>query len=107
MPSLPQETHSIFSVELGNLEAHTEAVVRLSYLGQLERVAGTLEYCHTATWVPPYTGSAGDAADGPDKVRREESGLRAWGQARLLRIVCVPTAAVSRGLCSFYHLEWG
>ena len=73
LPSLPQETHSIFSVELGNLEAHTEAIVRLSYLGQLERVAGALEYCHTATWVPPYTGSAGDAADGSDKVRCQGS----------------------------------
>ena len=64
----PQETHSIFSVDLGNLEAHTEATVRLSYLRQLDRVAGALEYCHTATWVPPYAGSAGDRADGPDAV---------------------------------------
>lgn len=62
-------------MELGNLEAHTEAVIRLSYLGQLERVAGALEYCHTATWVPPYTGSAGDAGDGPDKVRSKGSRL--------------------------------
>ena len=42
--------------------------MRLSYLRQLDRVAGALEYCHTATWVPPYTGSAGDCADGHDKV---------------------------------------
>ena len=69
-----QEMHSIFSVDLGNLEAHTEATVRLSYLRQLDRVAGALEYCHTATWVPPYAGSAGDRADGPDKV---SVGLRA------------------------------
>ena len=68
-PCPPQETHSIFSVDLGNLEAHTVAVVRLSYLRQLDRVAGALEYCHTATWVPPYVGSAGDRMDGPDKVR--------------------------------------
>ena len=68
-----QETHSIFSVDLGNLEAHTEAVVRLSYLRRLDRIAFALEYCHTATWVPPCVGSAGDRTDGPDKVRTRVS----------------------------------
>jgi len=66
-------------VDLGNLEAHTEAVVRLSYLRQLDCVAGALEYCHTATWVPPYVGSAGDRADGPDKVRTRASRAVAGG----------------------------
>lgn len=45
---------SVFSVDLGNLEPHTEAIVRLTYLRRLDRAAGTLEFAHTATWVPPY-----------------------------------------------------
>jgi hypothetical protein len=55
----------IFSLELGNVAALEEAVVEVSYLRVLEAVGGALEYVHTATWTPPYLGSAGDAARGP------------------------------------------
>jgi hypothetical protein len=54
----------IFTLELGNLCAMEEAVVELSYLRVLDSVGGALEYVHTATWTPPYTGAQGDAARG-------------------------------------------
>ncbi|KAG2443276.1 hypothetical protein HYH02_009346 [Chlamydomonas schloesseri] len=59
---------SVFEVSLGNLEAHTEVTVEFSYLRLLDAFGGTLEWSHTATWVPPYVGSAGDVATGVDKV---------------------------------------
>eukprot|EP00198_Chlamydomonas_reinhardtii_P004559 XP_001693895.1 flagellar/basal body protein [Chlamydomonas reinhardtii] len=59
---------SVFEVSLGNLAAHTEVTVEFSYLRLLDAFGGTLEWSHTATWVPPYVGSAGDVATGVDKV---------------------------------------
>ncbi|PNH05173.1 von Willebrand factor A domain-containing protein 5A [Tetrabaena socialis] len=60
---------SVFEVTLGNLEAHTEVAVSFSYLRLLDSFGGaTLEWAHTATWVPPYAGSAGDVAAGVDTV---------------------------------------
>ncbi|KAG2497306.1 hypothetical protein HYH03_004889 [Edaphochlamys debaryana] len=59
---------SVFEVSLGNLEAHSEVSVEFGYLRLLDSFGGTLEWVHTATWVPPYVGSAGDAAEGVDKV---------------------------------------
>ncbi|KAG2492817.1 hypothetical protein HYH03_008975 [Edaphochlamys debaryana] len=59
---------SVFEVSLGNLEAHTEVVVEFGYLRLLDAFGSTLEWIHTATWVPPYIGSAGDVAVGLDKV---------------------------------------
>jgi hypothetical protein len=54
----------IFTLSLGNLSAMEEAVVEVHYLRLLNSVGGALEWVHTATWTPPYTGSAGDEARG-------------------------------------------
>jgi hypothetical protein len=61
----------VFSLELGNLEAMTEAVVSLSYVRLLDAASGTLEWVHTATWTPPYTGAAGDQARGEAETRAQ------------------------------------
>ena len=95
-----QETHSIFSVDLGNLEAHTEAVVRLSYLRQLDRVAGAVEFCHTATWVPPYTDAAGDRVDGGNEVCAAECHRRR-PRPQLLGLQC--HASNANEPCVFAH----
>jgi hypothetical protein len=54
----------VFTLELGNLAAGVAAVVEVGYLRLLDAVGGALEYVHTATWTPPYTGAAGDVARG-------------------------------------------
>lgn len=73
---------SLFEVAVGNLEALGEAVVELRYLCMLDCVSGALEWAHTATWVPPYIGSAGDHAAGVEQVRgRGAGGGWHWGQA--------------------------
>lgn len=71
---IAQQEHStqIFTLELGNLEAMTEAVVEVGYLRLLDSVGGALEYVHTATWTTPYTGAAGDVARG-DAVTLEQN----------------------------------
>lgn len=68
---LVQQEHdtSVFTVDLGNLKTGTTCEVQLSYLRKLDRVDNTLQYTHTATWVPPNTGSAGSQAAGADEVR--------------------------------------
>jgi hypothetical protein len=45
-------------------------VVTLSYLRLLDKFGGSLEYAHTATWVPPYVG----AGESPQQVRLHEAG---------------------------------
>lgn len=59
---------SLFSVHLGNLKSNTRAVVRLGYLRRLDSAGATLEYAHTATWVPPYFTAREIATDGRQKV---------------------------------------
>ncbi len=44
----------MYSVSLGNLEAHTDCVITLAYVRLVDRVGSALEYSHCATWVPPY-----------------------------------------------------
>lgn len=50
---------SLFSVEVGNLRAMEEAKVTISYVRLLNSVAGSIEFEHQATWVPPYTRDLG------------------------------------------------
>ncbi len=46
---------SLFEVSVGNLPARTPCVVQLHYLRLLDSFgSSTLEWAHTATWVPPY-----------------------------------------------------
>jgi len=60
---------SLFSIEVGNLRAMEEALVVFSYVRLLNSVAGSLEFEHIATWVPPYTrGGASAAAVSPDDL---------------------------------------
>lgn len=37
-------------------------MVRIVYVGVLQRLGSTLEYVHTATWVPPFVGAHEDVA---------------------------------------------
>lgn len=53
-----KSARNIFSVELGNLEAGQQCVVEFAYLRLLDSIAGTIEFSHTATWVPPYSNPA-------------------------------------------------
>lgn len=62
-----QQSASLYQVDLGNLGAMQEAVVKVTYLRLLDTFARTLEFSHTATWVPPYL-SAADLAQPPDRV---------------------------------------
>ncbi|KAF5835661.1 von Willebrand factor type A domain-containing protein [Dunaliella salina] len=70
---------SIYTVDLGNLTAHEPCIVRLHYLCLLECFAGTLEWVHTSTWVPPYIlpeldeGSAEKAAKAVPTFAKEVS----------------------------------
>eukprot|EP00197_Chlamydomonas_leiostraca_P001252 CAMPEP_0202885282 /NCGR_PEP_ID=MMETSP1391-20130828/41582_1 /ASSEMBLY_ACC=CAM_ASM_000867 /TAXON_ID=1034604 /ORGANISM="Chlamydomonas leiostraca, Strain SAG 11-49" /LENGTH=1167 /DNA_ID=CAMNT_0049568525 /DNA_START=90 /DNA_END=3594 /DNA_ORIENTATION=- len=59
-----EASSQVFSLELGNLAAGVAASVEVGYLRLLDAVGGALEYVHTATWTPPYTGAAGDGARG-------------------------------------------
>ena len=63
---------SLFEVSVGNLEAMSEAVVEVRYLRMLDTISDALEWVHTATWVPPYIGSAGDQAAGLQQVAAAE-----------------------------------
>lgn len=60
---MASQSISIFEVQLGNLEAMQECIITLSYLRLLDAFGSSLEYSHTATWVPPYL-SARDLAPG-------------------------------------------
>lgn len=64
-----QQRGSLFSVEVGNLRAMEEAVVRFSYVRLLNSVAGAVEFEHQATWVPPYVRPSGsDVATPPPRT---------------------------------------
>ncbi|GAX83003.1 hypothetical protein CEUSTIGMA_g10430.t1 [Chlamydomonas eustigma] len=52
-----QKGENLYCVELGNLGAMEEAVISLSYVRLLNAVAGSVEFEHQATWVPPYVRS--------------------------------------------------
>mmetsp|Transcript_20822 Transcript_20822/g.45542 ORF Transcript_20822/g.45542 Transcript_20822/m.45542 type:complete len:577 (+) Transcript_20822:96-1826(+) len=52
---------SLFSVDVGNLQAMEEAIVTFSYVRILNTVAGAVEFEHQATWVPPYLNSTDTA----------------------------------------------
>lgn len=51
---LKQEGSDIFSTQLGNLEANVPCIVEISYIKLLDKIAGTIEFNHSSTWVPPY-----------------------------------------------------
>lgn len=63
---------SLFEVSVGNLAAMAEAVVEVRYLRMLDAISDALEWVHTATWVPPYIGSAGDQAAGLQQAAAAE-----------------------------------
>lgn len=102
---------SMYKIDVGNLEAMSEAVVEIRYLRMLDSISDSIEFVHTATWVPPYIGSAGDVATGVDKVRRggdTGAAVLRWGAGWLglwagcvwdgdqFGAVCAPCCSVPR-----------
>lgn len=61
---------SLFSVEVGNLREMEEAIISFSYVRLLNSVAGSVEFEHQATWVPPYTSGSATTIGGsaPDEL---------------------------------------
>lgn len=49
---------ALYCIQLGNLSAMEEAVIKFSYVRILNTVAGAVEFEHQATWVPPYLGAS-------------------------------------------------
>lgn len=52
---------SLYRVDIGNLSSMDECVVTFSYVRLLNSVAGSVEFEHQATWVPPYFKAEGGA----------------------------------------------
>ena len=80
----------------------TECVIEFQYIRLLDTMANTLEYSHTATWVPPYHTAASDpvAAAAGTEVDAEPAfaarvtyslsyAVSLWSSSGILSLDCV------------------
>ncbi|KAF5841639.1 hypothetical protein DUNSADRAFT_12096 [Dunaliella salina] len=95
---------NMYTVNLGNLAAHETCVVEISYIQVLSSVANTLEWTHTSTWVPPFTGSQRDAVH-MDEIQQTTPRIETRVSYLLAYEVCISSGAEIKSLDSVERIQ--